>query len=133
MLTMNIGEAAGLSGVRAKMIRYYEGIGLIAAAARTENGYRNYDDHDVHRLRFVRRARELGFSVKRIKDLLRLWSDRDRASQDVKKIALIHAEALDADIQKLTALRDSVRQLAARCQGDNRPECPIIEDLSANP
>ncbi len=127
---MNIGEAAERSGVSAKMIRYYEEIGLIAPAARGENGYRNYREADVHRLRFVRRARELGFSVERIRDLLKLWSDRRRASHDVKKIALVHATALNADIEKLTALRDSILHLAARCHGDERPECPIIEDLS---
>lgn len=127
---MNIGEAASRSGVTAKMIRYYEEIGLIKAARRGENGYRNYLEQDVHRLRFVRRARELGFSIARIRDLLRLWSDRRRASHDVKKIALVHAGALNADIEKLTALRDSILHLAKRCHGDQRPECPIIEDLS---
>jgi len=128
---MKIGEAAFRSGVSAKMIRYYEDISLISSALRAGNGYRNYEEQDVHRLRFVRRARDLGFSVERIRDLLRLWSDRG-ASHDVKKIALVHAEALNADIEKLTALRDSILHLAARCHGDNRPECPIIEDLSGS-
>jgi len=127
---MNIGEAAERTGVSAKMIRYYEEIGLIAVARRGENGYRNYQEQDIHRLRFVRRARELGFSVVRIRDLLRLWSDRRRASHDVKKIALVHAGALNADIEKLTALRDAILHLAKLCHGDQRPECPIIEDLS---
>lgn len=126
---MKIGEAAIRSGVSAKMIRYYEEIGLISSAIRAGNGYRNYEEQDVHRLRFVRRARDLGFSVERIRELLRLWSDRG-ASHDVKQIALVHVEALNTDIQKLTALRDSVLDLAARCHGDDRPECPIIEDLS---
>ncbi|MBC8038520.1 MAG: Cu(I)-responsive transcriptional regulator [Rhizobiales bacterium] len=129
---MNIGEAAKLSGVSAKMIRYYEEIGLIVAAARAENSYRSYDETDVHKLRFVRRARELGFPVQRIRDLLKLWSNRRRASHDVKKIALVHAEALNADIEKLTGLRDAVLHLADRCHGDGRPECPIIEDLSGD-
>ena len=127
---MNIGEAADGSGVSAKMIRYYEEIGLIAAALRSENGYRNYDEQDVHRLRFVRRARELGFPVKRIGNLLKLWSDGARASHDVKEIALVHAEALNADIKKLTALRDSILHLAELCHGDDRPGCPIIDELS---
>lgn len=127
---MNIGEAAEHSGVKAKMIRYYEEIGLIGAAARSDNGYRNYLASDVNKLRFVRRARELGFAVERIRELLKLWSDRTRASHDVKKIALVHAEALNADIEKLTALRDSILHLASLCHGDDRPECPIIEDLS---
>ncbi len=127
---MNIGEAAERSGVSAKMIRYYEEIGLIASAARAENGYRNYQDQDIHRLRFVRRARELDFPVERIRELLRPWSDRARASPDVKAIALLHAEALNADIEKLTGLRDSILHLANRCHGDHGPDCPIIEDLS---
>lgn len=127
---MNIGEAAEHSGVKAKMIRYYEEIGLIGVAARSDNGYRNYLASDVNKLRFVRRARELGFAVERIRELLKLWSDRTRASHDVKKIALVHAEALNADIEKLTALRDSILHLASLCHGDDRPECPIIEDLS---
>jgi len=130
---MNIGEAAESSGVSAKMMRYYEEIGLIGRAGRAENGYRNYNETDVHKLRFVRRARELGFSIERIRDLLTLWSDRRRASRDVKKIALMHAQALNADIGKLTALRDTVLHLADRCHGDDRPRCPIIEDLSHRP
>lgn len=128
--SMNIGEAADGSGVSAKMIRYYEAIGLIAGAARAENGYRNYHEGDVHQLRFVRRARDLGFSAERIRDLLRLWSDRGRASHDVKKIAVTHAEALNADIEKLTALRNSILHLAELCHGDDRPGCPIIDGLS---
>lgn len=130
---MNIGEAAERSGVSAKMIRYYEEIGLTAPAGRDENGYRNYNETDVHKFRFVRRARELGFSIGRIRDLLTLWSNRRRASRDVKKIALLHAQALNADIEKLTALRDTVLHLADRCHGDDRPRCPIIEDLSHGP
>ncbi len=128
---MKIGEAAFRSGVSAKMIRYYEEIGLISTAVRIGNGSRSYQEQEVHRLRFVRRARDLGFSLEPIRELLRLWSDRG-ASHDVKQIALVHAEALNADIEKLTALRDSILYLAARCHGDDRPECPIIENLSGS-
>jgi MerR family transcriptional regulator, copper efflux regulator len=113
---MNIGTAAGQSGVNAKMIRYYEEIGLIGRSSRSEAGYRIYDEPDVHRLRFIRRARDLGFSVERIRDLLKLWSDRRRPSRDVKK--------------KLTAMRDAVEALARHCHGDERPDCPIIDELS---
>ncbi len=93
------------------MMRYYEEIGLIGPAQRAENGYRNYNETDVHKLRFVRRARELGFSIERIRDLLTLWSNRRRASREVKTIALMHAQALNDDIEKLTALRDTVLHL----------------------
>jgi MerR family copper efflux transcriptional regulator len=127
---MNIGDAAECSGVSAKMIRYYESIGLIAKSLRTESGYRQYVDTDVHTLRFIRRARDLGFSVDRIRELLKLWSDRRRASHEVKKIALAHVAALDSDIRKLTEIRDELGRLARRCHGDGRPECPILEDLS---
>jgi MerR family transcriptional regulator, copper efflux regulator len=127
---MNIGAAAGQSGVNAKMIRYYEEIGLIGRSSRSEAGYRIYDEPDVHRLRFIRRARDLGFSVERIRDLLKLWSDRRRPSRDVKKIALAHVAALNADIEKLTAMRDAVEALARHCHGDERPDCPIIDELS---
>jgi MerR family transcriptional regulator, copper efflux regulator len=127
---MNIGVAAGQSGVNAKMIRYYEDIGLIGRSSRTEAGYRIYDEPDVHRLRFIRRARDLGFSVERIRDLLKLWSDRRRPSHDVKKIALAHVAALNADIEKLTTMRDAVEALSKQCHGDARPDCPIIDELS---
>ena len=126
---MNIGDAARETGVPAKMIRYYESIGLIPASHRAENGYRTYDGDALHRLRFVRRARDFGFSMTQIKALLRLWSDRSRPSREVKKIALGHVAALDAKIAKLTGLRDALTHLAHRCKGDRRPDCPILTDL----
>jgi MerR family transcriptional regulator, copper efflux regulator len=127
---MNIGAAAEQSGVSAKMIRYYEEIGLISKPSRTDSGYRSYGESDVHALRFIRRARDLGFPVERIRELLRLWFDRTRASHEVKDIALAHVAALDADIKRLTEMRDLVKSLARRCHGDGRPDCPIIEDLA---
>lgn len=129
---MNIGEAAAGSGVSAKMIRYYEETGLIPKSTRTESGYRTYGKSDVHTLRFIRRARDLGFSIERIRDLLKLWHDRLRSSHEVKEIALAHVAALDADIAKLTGLRDAVRHLAGQCHGNEHPECPILNDLSGS-
>ncbi|MBL8908660.1 MAG: Cu(I)-responsive transcriptional regulator [Rhizobiales bacterium] len=126
---MNIGEASARSGVSAKMIRYYEGIGLLPEPDRRESGYRLYDESDIHRLRFVRRARDFGFSVERIRELLRLWNDRKRPSAEVKKIAEAHVAELDRKIGELTALRDSMKDLAKRCHGDQRPDCPILADL----
>jgi Cu(I)-responsive transcriptional regulator len=128
---MNIGEAAAASGVSAKMIRYYESIGLIAGAARTAAGYRVYSGDDVHTLRFIRRARDLGFSVEQMGNLLALWSDRERASADVKRIALDHIEELERKMRELRAMTDVLRHLADHCHGDGRPHCPIIEELSS--
>jgi MerR family transcriptional regulator, copper efflux regulator len=127
---MNIGEAAKLSGVSAKMIRYYESIGLVAGAARTDAGYRVYSDSDVHALRFVRRARDLGFSVEQMADLLRLWSDRGRASADVKDIALRHIAQLETKMRALQQMASTLRHLVDHCHGDARPDCPILEELS---
>jgi Cu(I)-responsive transcriptional regulator len=129
MAVMNIGEASARSGVSAKMIRYYEQVGLLPQPERRQSGYRAYDDNDVHRLRFVRRARDFGFPVERIRELLRLWSDRKRPSSEVKRIAETHVAELDARIAQLTALRDSMKDLARRCHGDARPDCPILADL----
>lgn len=126
---MNIGQAASASGVSAKMIRYYEEIDLLPASVRTSNGYRTYAESDIHRLRFIRRARDFGFSVEKIKKLLQLWSDRSRPSEEVKKIALRHVAELEAKIDKLTELRNVLRELARRCHGDARPECPILHRL----
>jgi MerR family copper efflux transcriptional regulator len=126
---MNIGEASARSGVSAKMIRYYEQVGLLPQPERRQSGYRTYDDNDIHRLRFVRRARDFGFPVERIRELLRLWSDRKRPSSEVKRIAETHVAELDARIAQLTALRDSMKDLARRCHGDARPDCPILADL----
>lgn len=127
---MNIGQAAKASGVSAKMIRYYEQTGLIPKAIRSDAGYRNYSPSDVHTLRFVRRARDLGFSVEQIAELLALWRDRGRASADVKAVALSHVAGLKAKIAELQAMTRTLEHLAAHCQGDDRPDCPIIEDLA---
>ena len=114
----------------AKMIRYYEDDGLIPKAGRTTAGYRIYKPTDVHVLRFVRRARDLGFSMKEIKTLLGLWDNRRRASSDVKRLALEHVEELDTKIAELRRMRQTLMNLAEHCHGDNRPECPILDDLS---
>lgn len=126
----NIGEAAALSGVSAKMIRHYEGIGVIPAAARTFAGYRLYNDSDVHRLRFIKRARALGFAMKEVEQLLGLWGDRSRASAEVKQLARRHADALGERIAEMQAMQRTLQDLARRCHGDDRPDCPILDDLS---
>ena len=126
---MNIGQAASATGISAKMIRYYESIGLIGPATRTESGYRVYSEHDLHTLRFVRRARDLGFSVEQMHELLALWRDRGRARADVKRIALSHVEGLERKAAELQQMADSLRHLARHCHGDSRPDCPIIEEL----
>jgi MerR family copper efflux transcriptional regulator len=128
---MNIGEAAAASGVSAKMIRHYESIGLINAALRTGSGYRVYSESETHTLRFIRRARDLGFSIDEMRELLALWRDRDRASGDVKRIALEQVEALEAKMLELQAMASTLRHLAENCHGDDRPDCPIIRDLAA--
>ena len=128
---MNIGKAAAASGVSAKMIRYYESIGLLPAARRTDSGYRFYTDEDVHVLRFIRRARDLGFSLADIAELLALWRDQRRASADVKRIALEHVVALERKIAELQGMASTLRTLAAHCHGDARPDCPILTDLDA--
>lgn len=127
---MNIGEAAAASGVSAKMIRYYESIGLIANVSRSASGYRVYSPADVHTLRFIRRSRDLGFSVEQMGELLALWGDRSRASADVKRIALDHVAELERKMRELRDMANTLRHLAENCQGDGRPHCPIIEDLS---
>lgn len=127
---MNIGQAAKSSGVSAKMIRYYEQIGLIPKALRSDAGYRHYSPQDVHSLRFIRRARDLGFSVEQISALLILWNDRDRASADVKEMALAHVARLKAKIDELQAMAHTLEYLAAHCHGNERPDCPILADLA---
>lgn len=129
---MNIGKAAAASGVSAKMIRYYESIGLIPEASRTDSGYRDYADKDVHTLRFIRRARDLGFSVEKMTELLALWRDRDRASADVKRVALEHVEELERKAQELREMSMTLKHLADNCRGNSRPDCPIIDELSTN-
>jgi MerR family gold-responsive transcriptional activator of gol and ges genes len=126
---MNIGQASKASGVSAKMIRYYESIGLVPKSARRESGYRDYGAADLHRLGFIRRARDLGFSMDEIRQLLRLWSDQGRSSREVKDIALRHIADLDERARQLTQMADALRHLADACEGDGRPDCPIIEGL----
>jgi MerR family copper efflux transcriptional regulator len=128
---VNIGEAAARSGVSAKMIRYYERVGLITPAGRTPSGYRTYSGNDVNTLRFVRRARDLGFTVAQMGELLALWRDRGRASADVKRIALDHVAALERKMRELDEMAGALRHLASHCHGDGRPDCPIIEELAA--
>lgn len=127
---MNIGQAANASGVTAKMIRYYESIGLIGTAHRSDSGYRQYADSDIQTLRFIKRSRELGFSVERIKTLLGLWQDKSRKSADVQKLARQYIQELDRDIGKLQSIRKQVQHLADCCRGDNLPDCPILDDLA---
>ena len=126
---MNIGQASGESGVSAKMIRYYESVGLIRPASRTGSNYREFTDAEVNELRFIRRGRNLGFSVEEIARLLSLWRDRERSSREVKAIAQKHVADLDARIAEMQAMADSLRDLAAACAGDDRPDCPILKDL----
>lgn len=127
---MNIGEAAAASGVSAKMIRYYESIGLIPAARRSANGYRTYAPAEVHTLRFIRRARSLGFPIARIEKLVALWGDKGRASAEVKAIAEEHAAELRARVAELQAMTRTLEHLAAACHGNDRPDCPILDDLA---
>jgi Cu(I)-responsive transcriptional regulator len=127
---LKISEAAERSGMPPKTIRYYEDIGLIDKADRLENSYRTYDENDVHRLRFIHQARGLGFSLKDVAALLELYRDRDRASQEVKRLALRHVAELDAKIDQMMAMRKALAELADRCHGDDRPECPILDQLA---
>jgi MerR family copper efflux transcriptional regulator len=127
---MNIGQASGQSGVSAKMIRYYESIGLMPEAGRTQAGYRVYSERDVHLLRFVRRSRDLGFALDDIRMLLGLWQDDERPSAAVKDIALKHIDELTRKIAELQAMKRSLLHLAEACHGDDRPDCPILDDLS---
>ena len=127
---MNIGEAAKASGVNAKLIRYYESIGLIPEAGRTASGYRVYTPNDVNVLRFIKRARTLGFSIERIQLLVGLWQDRSRSSAEVKRVALDHVAELEAKITELRAMSDTLKELAQACHGDDRPDCPILRDLA---
>lgn len=129
---MNIGEAAAVSGVSAKMLRYYESIGLIPRAGRTPAGYRIYGDREVETLRFIRRARDFGLPMDRVKLLVGLWQDASRPSREVKKLALDQVAELTAKIGELTAMKDVLADLARRCRGDSRPDCPILGDLAGS-
>ena len=127
---MNIGDAAKSTGLSAKMIRYYESVGLLKPD-RTGAGYRRYGHHDLHTLGFLRRARDLGFSVEQMRDLLALWTDSGRASADVKAMAQRHIDALERKATALNQMATTLRHLAQHCHGDHRPECPIIEELAS--
>ena len=129
---MKIGEASSASAVSQRMIRHYEKIGLMPRAARRDSGYRDYDERDVHTLRFIGRARDLGFGIDEIRRLLALWQDRGRSSADVKALALARAAELRRKTRELDAMRRSLERLAAGYHGDERPDCPILEDLEAD-
>jgi len=131
MEIMNIGQAAKISGVSAKMIRHYEEVGLVPAPERTDSGYRQYSEGDVHTLRFIRQARDLGFSIRQIGDLMGLWQNRRRPSRSVKALAEAHIQALEEKAQELLAMKATLEHLAHCCKGDDRPDCPILESLSA--
>ncbi len=129
---LNIGDAARASGVTAKMIRHYESIGLVKAPHRTEAGYRLYGEQDVRVLQFIHRGRALGFSLDQIRDLLALWEDKHRASADVRAMALAHIAELDRKIADMEAMRRTLESLAASCHGDDRSDCPILDDLATH-
>ncbi len=129
MQAMQIGQAAEASGVSAKMIRHYESIGLISAGERRTNNYRDYDARDVHELRFIRSARDLGFSLDEIRALLGLWRDRSRMSADVRALASRHLDDIERKIRDLQGLAGTLRHLVETCHGDARPDCPILESL----
>ncbi|MDO7904259.1 Cu(I)-responsive transcriptional regulator [Pseudomonas sp. K1(2024)] len=127
---MNIGQAARRTGLSAKMIRYYESIGLLKPALRSDSGYRLYQQEDLHSLNFIKRSRDLGFSLDEVARLLALWQDRQRASADVKALATQHIEDLNRRIEEMVSLRDTLSELVAHCHGDDRPDCPILQGLA---
>ncbi|MDG3441499.1 Cu(I)-responsive transcriptional regulator [Nitrospirillum amazonense] len=127
---MNIGQASKASGVSVKMIRYYDEVGLVRPSSRSEGNYREYDAREINELRFIKRARSLGFDMAEIAQLLSLWRDRERSSREVKAIAQRHLADLDTRIREMQAMADTLRHLAHCCAGDDRPDCPILEDLS---
>lgn len=128
----NIGEAARASGVSAKMIRHYEAIGLLPPARRTEAGYRLYGEQDVRLLQFIHRGRALGFSLEQVANLLALWQDKDRASADVRRLAAAHIDELERKIAELEAMKRTLQALAHSCHGDQRSDCPILDDLASH-
>jgi len=127
---MNIGEAAKASGVSAKMIRHYESVGLVPETTRTDAGYRQYTEREIHALRFIRHSRDLGFSIEQIRELLGLWHNRKRPSRQVKALALAHVAELDEKLREIQAMKATLEHLAHCCHGDDRPDCPIIESLA---
>ena len=127
---MNIGSVAKTTGIPAKTIRYYEEVGLIPPPVRAENGYRDYQDRDVETLRFVQRSRKLGFSIRDVGNLLTLWQDQNRVSSDVKKLALEHIQEIEDRIEELKSIRDTLVRLTDTCHGDQRAECPILDELA---
>lgn len=127
---MNIGDAATASGVSSKMIRHYESVGLFPEAPRTESSYRQYTEREVNTLRFIRHSRDLGFSIEQIRELLGLWQNQMRPSRQVKALAQAHIQELDAKLSELQAMKATLEHLVHCCHGDDRPDCPIIEDLS---
>ena len=129
---MNIGQAARASGITAKMIRHYESVGLLPPAMRSDTGYRQYGEREVHVLRFIRRARDLGFSIKDISGLLSLWHDRQRPSRQVMALAQAHMQQLQRKIDELQSMRQTLEKLVQCCQGDERPDCPILQDLAGS-
>ena len=129
--TWNIGEAARRSGVSAKMVRHYESLGLLPSVQRTDAGYRQYGEAEVHTLRFIRRARDLGFSMDEIGQLLKLWQNRRRSSAEVRRIASRHIEDLSRKLAEMEAMRRTLQHLVHCCHGDERPDCPILDELSA--
>ena len=130
MNNINIGQAAKASGVSAKMIRHYEEVGLTPAASRSDSGYRQYSEAEVHSLRFIRHARDLGFSIAQIGELVGLWQNRRRSSSRVKALALAHVAELESKLAKLQAMKDTLQHLAHCCHGDERPDCPILDRLA---
>jgi len=128
---VNIGSAAELSGISAKMVRHYESLGLLSHVARTDSGYRQYTEADVHTLRFIKRSRDLGFSMVEIGELVTLWQNRRRTSASVKRIAQKHVEELAARIEAMQSMQRTLRQLLHHCHGDERPDCPILDDLAS--
>jgi Cu(I)-responsive transcriptional regulator len=127
---VNIGSAAELSGISAKMVRHYESLGLLQRVARTDSGYRQYSEADVHTLQFIKRSRDLGFSMAEIAELVTLWQNRRRTSASVKRIAQKHVDELATRIEAMQSMQRTLRQLLHHCHGDERPDCPILDDLA---
>jgi Cu(I)-responsive transcriptional regulator len=130
---VTIGQAAALSGISAKMVRHYESLGLLPRVGRTDSGYRQYSEAEVHTLRFIKRARDLGFSMAEIAELVALWQNRRRASASVKRIAQQHVADLAQRIEAMQAMQRTLNQLLHHCHGDDRPDCPILDDLALQP